>query len=95
MGEEICRYPAVLDADEFFRETEDESWQADANMDDSVEESDWFGVMNPVSNGYFWEPPSGSWLTDTDGEVNGDGSDNEDWSRQPPINTMGLERFYE
>ena len=51
--------------------------------------------MNPVSNGYFWELPSGSWLTDTDKEVNGDGSDNGDWSRPPQINAMGLEWFYE
>ena len=95
MGEEICRYPAVLDTDEFFRETEDESWQTDVNMDDSMEESDWFGAMNPISNERFWEPPSESWLTDTDGEMLEDGSDNEDWSRPPPINTTGLERFYE
>ena len=95
MEGEICRYPAALGADEFFQETEDESWQTDANMGDSMEESEWFGAMNPVSNGYFWESPNESWLTDTDREVNEDGSDNEDWSRPSPINTMGLEWFYE
>ena len=95
MEGEICRYSAALDTDEFFQGAEDESWQTDADLDDSVGDSEWFGAMNPVSEWYLWELPSESWLTDTDGGVNEDGSDNEDWSRPPPINTMGLEWFYE
>ena len=95
MEEEIYRYPAVLDTDEFFQETEDESHQTDATTDDSMEASRWFGALNPIGSGYFWESPGESWLTDTDREVNWDGSETEDWSRPPQINTMGQEWFYE
>ena len=47
MKEEIYRYPAVLDTDEFFQETEEESWQTGANMDDDMEDSEWFRAMGP------------------------------------------------
>ena len=95
MEEGICRYPAVLDTDEFSQETEDESWQTNESMEASLEESDWFGTMSPINNERFWEPPSESWITETDREMLTDGSDDSDWRRPPPINTAGLEWFYD
>ena len=97
MEEEIYRYPAVLDTDWFFQETESESQWADTNMDDGMEESSWFGVVGPIDAEYFWEPPGDDWQSNMNEEANEDGSENEneDWAQPPSINTMGLERFYE
>ena len=39
MREEIYRYPAVLETDEFFQETDDESCQTDEAANSSMEES--------------------------------------------------------
>ena len=94
MEEEIYRYPAVLDTDGFFQETENSSQQTDANTDDGAEDSDWFEMKGPIVTEYFWEPPNESWITDTDREMPTDESDDDDWRRPPPINTTGLEWFY-
>ena len=96
MEEEIYRFPAVLDTDEFFfQETENESQQTEANTDDGMMTDEWFGAMNPVDSGQFWEMPEESWLTDTNREASWEGSETEEWGRPPQINTMGLEWFYE
>ena len=117
MREEIYRYPAVLNTDSFFDETEEDSCQTSGGTDDDVECSEWFQPMGPIGAEYLWGPPPDSRRTDTDeeendersGSVNGrqlsqinmneevnqDESDNEDWSHPPPVNTMGLEWFYE
>ena len=91
MEEDICRYPAVLDTDDFFRETEDESLQTDGTTEDDAKESEWFGVLSPISDEYFWELYSETWQTIPEEESNQDESDDEEWRRPPPINTSGLE----
>ena len=96
MEEEICRYPAVLDTDDFFYETENESCQTDGKTDGNTEDSDWFGALNPVDDEYFWERDSESWQTVTGEEPQEEeGSDDEEWRRPPPINTLGPEWYYE
>ena len=95
MEEEIYRYPAVLDTDGFFQETENSSQQTDASADDGAEDSDWFEMEGPIDTEHFWEPPNESWITDTDREIPTDESDDENWRRPPPINTTGWEWFYE
>ena len=95
MEEEIYRYPAVLDTDGFFQETGNSSQQTNTNLDDGMEGSDWFGAEGPINAEYFWEPPSESWITDTDRELLTDGSDDDDWRRPPPINAAGLEWYSE
>ena len=97
MEEEIYRYPAVLDTDWFFQEAESESQWTDGNQDNGLEENSWFEAMGPVDTGNFWEPPGDNGQLDTNEEANEDESNNgnEDWAQPPPINTTGLEWFYE
>ena len=95
MEEEIYRYPAALNTDEFSQETESGSQQTDTNIDDDTEESDWFAAEGPIDAEHIWEPPSESWMTDTDREMPTGESDDEEWRQPPPINTTGLERRYE
>ena len=93
--EEIYRFPAVLDTEGFFQETENSGQQTDANTGDDVEDSDWFETEGPIDSEHFWELPNESWETDSDREIPTDESDDENWRRPPPINTTGLEWFYE
>ena len=51
MEEEILRYPAAPDTDDFFYETEDECYQTDGTMSGNMEESEWFGALNPATVG--------------------------------------------
>ena len=95
MEEEICRYPAVLGTDEFFSETGNESWQTDITQEPGTDESDWFGVLRPISYEHYWEMPDESWVTDTAADSFDNESDSEEWRRPPPINTAGWEWFYE
>ena len=96
MEEEIYRYPAAQDTDDFFYETEDECYQTDGTMSGNMEESEWFGALDPVNNELFWGPYSESWQTITDEEAeDGNGSDDEEWRRPPPINTSRSEWYYE
>ena len=95
MEEEICRYPAVLDTDDFFDETEDISLQTDGATDDDKEESEWFGAINPIQDEFFWELESENWQTIIEEESNEGESDDEEWRRPPPINTSGPEWYYE
>ena len=54
MEEETYRYPAVLDAGEFFQETESENWPEDADTDDDVEESAWLQATGPVDDEQYY-----------------------------------------
>ena len=85
----------MLDTDDFFCETGDESLQTDGATDDDIEESDWFGVLSPIGDEYFWELYSEDWQAVIEEESNEDGSDDEEWRRPPPINTSGPEWYYE
>ena len=97
MEEEICRYPTVLGTDEFFQETENESDRTDAGLDNSVDSGEWFGVLGPVDVDVvrFWEATNDNVPSSSDAEVSEDGSSDEEWRRPPPVNTSGLEWFYE
>ena len=95
MEEEICRYPAVIGTDEFFQETEDESCQTDVSLNNGVDSGEWFGVLDPISVARYWEVSDDRDSMNMDAESSEDEGGNEDWRRPPPINTMGLEWFYE
>ena len=95
MEEEIYRYPAVLYTDEFFQETENESGQTDTSLDYNMDSGEWFGVLDPIDVVRFWEATDDNSPVNTDTEVSKDESSDEDWRRPPPINTSGLEWYYE
>ena len=84
MDEEIVRYPTQTECntDEYFQDSSGESWLTDADEEVKDDRSGSEDGRQPAQI-------SGN------EEVNEDGSDNEDWRRPPPINTMGLEWFYE
>ena len=90
MEEEIHRYPAVLYTDEFFQETENESGQTDTSLDYHTDGGEWFGVLGPIDGMRFWEATDNNSRVHTDAE-----SSDEEWRRPPPINTSGLEWYYE
>ena len=95
MEEEICRYPAVIGTDELFQETEDESYQTDVSLINYVDSGEWFGVLDPISVVRSWEEPDISDLMDQEAVSSEDEDGSEEWRRPPPINTAGLEWFYE
>ena len=84
MDEEIIRYPTLMECytDEYFGETTDESWPMEKDGDE-----------NDGRNGN--EDERQLPQTNANEEGQEDQSDDEEWRRPPPINTMGLEWFYE
>ena len=84
MDAEIVRYPTQMgyNTDEYFRETSGESGQMDTDDEMNDERSGSEVGGQQVHN---------NWT----GEVQEGESDNDDWSRPPPISTMGPEWFYE
>ena len=84
MDEEIIRYPTWMEcySDEYFGETTDESWPMENDGDENDGRS---------GNEDERQLPQ----TNANEEGQEDQSDDEEWRRPPPINTMGLEWFYE
>ena len=95
MEEEIFRYPTVLYTDEFFQETENESGQADAGLDYNTDSGEWFGVLDSIDVVRFWEATDNNSTASTNTEISEDDSSDEEWRRPLPINTSGLEWYYE
>ena len=95
MEEEIYRYPAALDTDEFFQMTEDESGQTDTGLDYNIDSGEWFGVLDQIDVARFWEATDNNSPASINTETREDESSDEEWRRPPPINTSGLEWYYE
>ena len=95
MEQEISRYPALLYTDEFFQETENESEQTDMSLNNHTDNEEWFGVLGPIVGMRFWEATDDSGPAHTDAESSNEESSDEEWRRPPPINTSGLEWYYE
>ena len=96
MYRSIARYPTHTDTDEFFNYVEEDVYPTDTNTDDDTEDSDWFAAEGPINMEQYWEPPSESWITDTDREMpTEESNDDEAWRQPPPINVTGLEWYYE
>ena len=54
MEEEITRYPAVLDTEEYSHESENDNWPADSDVNMDMEDSGWFQCMGGVfGEGYY------------------------------------------
>ena len=54
-----------------------------------------FGALNPIDDARFWEATDNNSPVRADAVVSDDENSEEDWRRPPPINTTGLEWYYE
>ena len=95
MEQEISRYPAILYTDEFFQETENESGQTETDQDNHTDSGEWFEARGPIDAMRFWEAMNDYSPTHMDAQSSDEETSNEEWRRPPPINTSGLERYYE
>ena len=95
MEEEIYRYPAVLYADEFSQETDDESGQTEMSQDHNMDSGDWFGAQDPVDEARFWVAADDHSPMNSGAQTSEDESSDEEWRQPPPINTSGPEWYYE
>ena len=95
MEQEISRYPAILYTDEFFQETENESGQTVTDQDNHTDSGEWFEARGPIDAMRFWEAMNDYSPTHMDAQSSDEETSNEEWRRSPPINTSGLEWYYE